>query len=278
MTSPNPKVDHIAEVRKPRSYRGRERYTKELLEPLVAESITVSDVLRKLGLLTSGNQHAYISKRIRDFGINTSHFCSRNKFNSLRISKGKIPADKMLILRDPKEQKIPGHRLRRALIEIGRAYECEECGQGPAWNGKKLTIQVDHKNGKWWDNRPTNLRFLCPNCHTQTENFCAKNRVRQVAHKACEKCFSRISPRAVHCRKCRGSLHLSRNCGPRPRKVANRPSSEELQALIDSIPMVRIGNAYGVSDNAVRKWAKGYGIVLKSKKTRKKICQQPQDV
>jgi hypothetical protein len=46
------------------------------------------------------------------------------------------------------------------------------CGQGPEWNGKTLVLQLDHENGDCTDNRLENLRFLCPNCHSQTETFC----------------------------------------------------------------------------------------------------------
>lgn len=53
------------------------------------------------------------------------------------------------------------------------------------------------------------------------------------------------------------------------RKVKNRPTKEELQTLIDTTPYTKIGEIYGVSDNAVRKWARSYGI-LKNKLKRVK--------
>jgi len=37
---------------------------------------------------------------------------------------------------------------------------------------KELRLQIDHKNGIWKDNREKNLRFLCPNCHSQTAGYC----------------------------------------------------------------------------------------------------------
>ena len=43
------------------------------------------------------------------------------------------------------------------------------------WNGKPLTLQLHHINGNNRDNRLENLTFLCPNCHSQTDNFSGKN-------------------------------------------------------------------------------------------------------
>lgn len=42
--------------------------------------------------------------------------------------------------------------------------------------------------------------------------------------------------------------------------VKNIPPKEELEKLIYDIPFTRIGEMYGVSDNAVRKWCKKYGL------------------
>lgn len=49
------------------------------------------------------------------------------------------------------------------------------CGQEPLWKGSKLTLQLHHKNGNPTDHRIENLEFLCPNCHTQTNNFTGRN-------------------------------------------------------------------------------------------------------
>lgn len=54
-------------------------------------------------------------------------------------------------------------------------YKCIVCGQTDEWMGKVLTLQLDHINGNSCDNRFDNLRWLCPNCHTQTSTFCGRN-------------------------------------------------------------------------------------------------------
>jgi len=54
-------------------------------------------------------------------------------------------------------------------------YKCDECGQGNIWNGKPLILELDHKNGNPLDNRLYNLRYLCSNCHSQTDTNKGKN-------------------------------------------------------------------------------------------------------
>lgn len=53
-------------------------------------------------------------------------------------------------------------------------YECE-CGINGIWRNKKITLELDHINGIFDDNRIENLRFMCPNCHSQTDTFRGKN-------------------------------------------------------------------------------------------------------
>lgn len=58
-------------------------------------------------------------------------------------------------------------------------YEnCSLCGQDRTWNGKELVLQLDHIDGDTTNNSLTNLRVLCPNCHTQTPTYCSKNKGR----------------------------------------------------------------------------------------------------
>lgn len=66
--------------------------------------------------------------------------------------------------------------LKKRLIESGLLRnECIECGVGPFWNSKPLTLSLDHINGVNNDNRLENLRLLCPNCHSQTATFAGRN-------------------------------------------------------------------------------------------------------
>lgn len=68
-----------------------------------------------------------------------------------------------------------GVALKRYLVEK-RGEVCSECNQTPEWNGKPLTLQLDHIDGDSDNNFPENLRLLCPNCHSQSDNFGSKGK------------------------------------------------------------------------------------------------------
>ncbi len=54
-------------------------------------------------------------------------------------------------------------------------HNCEICGITRQWNGKELTFEIDHIDGNRENNFYSNLRYICPNCHSQTDTFRAKN-------------------------------------------------------------------------------------------------------
>jgi len=56
-----------------------------------------------------------------------------------------------------------------------RGYSCSVCGLAE-WNNKHIVLQLDHIDGNAGNNKPENLRLICPNCHSQTEYFSGSNR------------------------------------------------------------------------------------------------------
>lgn len=71
-----------------------------------------------------------------------------------------------------------GHLKDRILKENLIEYVCAECGMLPEWNNKALVLHLDHTNGDGFDHRIENLRFLCPNCHAQTETYSRGQRIK----------------------------------------------------------------------------------------------------
>jgi hypothetical protein len=148
------------------------KYTREVLEHLVSTSTTFAQVVRRLGLRPSGGNHAHIRRIIEEFALSTSHFIGQ-AYNRGRtfVSLRKHWSDILVLSTKRVKAKI----LRRAMIESGIPYKCALCENIGEWLGNPLGLEVDHLDGNFLDNRPENVRFLCPNCHAQTETYCARN-------------------------------------------------------------------------------------------------------
>ena len=84
------------------------------------------------------------------------------------------------------EQLLTGPRnrshIKARLLQAGlKDSACEICGLA-AWQGAQLSLELHHINGDGRDNRLENLQLLCPNRHSQTDTFGARNkRLRQRA-------------------------------------------------------------------------------------------------
>ena len=137
---------------------------------LIKNSASTADVLRSLEYSTNGNSWAYriVAERMDKLKIT---FGKKLKQNSNGIVK-KLPLDKVLI----EDSNYNRTKLKDRLIQEGvKEYKCEICGISE-WLGNPISLQLYHLNGIHNDNRLSNLQLLCPNCHSQTDNFGTKGK------------------------------------------------------------------------------------------------------
>jgi len=85
----------------------------------------------------------------------------------------KVPLEEILEGLHPYFQ--TGKVKKKLLQEKVFDYKCVECGISD-WNGKQIVLHLDHIDGNSSNHIKSNLRFLCPNCHSQTDTWCGKNK------------------------------------------------------------------------------------------------------
>ncbi|MFG2752558.1 HNH endonuclease signature motif containing protein [Streptomyces xanthophaeus] len=148
------------------------KWTREILAEAVAASTTMCEVLRRLGLDVVGGHHTHISRKVKAFGIDTSHFAPPPRTARTRENHRRRTAEEILREdRSPTATRADRTQLRRALLENGQEERCAMCGTDGTWLGEPLRLEIDHVDGNWRNNRADNLRFLCPNCHSTTDTY-----------------------------------------------------------------------------------------------------------
>ena len=205
--------------------------TNELaLRRAIAQSKSLTDVCKILNLSPGGDMFDFLRKRILSLNIDVSHFSKRSFSFNERADVNQI------FVKNCKYSMNTVRKYAKRFLN----YTCQQCKLKPIWNNGLLVLQLDHINGDRSDNRKENLRWLCPNCHSQTGNFSGKKNKWRIKP-------SELNPDWRHAPK----LNL--------RKV-DRPKKEILAAQLLQYNWTELGRLYGVSDNAVRKWARLYEL------------------
>lgn len=140
----------------------------EDLQKIVNESRTLQEVLKKIGYSSvSGSNRKTVQSRLDKYNIDTSHF-TKGVGSGIKREEANI-----FVSNSTASQAT----LRRWYIK-GKytEYKCSICGQEPFWNGKELSLTLDHIDGNNTNDVLENLRWVCPNCDRQLDTFGSKNR------------------------------------------------------------------------------------------------------
>lgn len=220
-------------------------------QSIVSASESYSDVLRHFGMTSKGGNIKTVKRRIEVENIDDSNIPKGQGSNKGRKFGPKVPNSELFVENSSRHR---GCIKKRILSDNLIPYCCADCGLQDSWNGKEIVLHLEHKNGVSNDHRLENLCFLCPNCHSQTSTYAGKS-LRKTYH--CSRCDAKIVKTSKMCNTCRGISD---------RRV-ERPSKEELQKLIQENSFCAIGRMFGVSDNAIRKWARNYNLETKKVKS-----------
>ncbi len=239
------------------------------LPNIVLKSLSIAEVCRKIGIRPIGGNYKTLKRYFLELRIDTSHFTGRGwnvggRFKSFGRKYHNL--EDVLIENSPY---VNGSSLKRRILSEGiKEYKCEMCNL-TEWNGKYISLHLDHVNGDNTDNRIKNLRILCPNCHSQTETYCGANskskkydflkergmpmiekerfvkekKVAKVNLCTCGKIIKRGSARCVNCH----SIYS---------RKFDRPLIEILTKEVEESGYTQVGIKYGVSGNTIKKWIK----------------------
>jgi|SRR5271157_2697029 len=133
----------------------------EDLPEAVRTSKSWRELREKLNLVRVGGRES-VQKWVAKLGLSTEHFTGE------RCS---LLSDAVVFRKDSKHPDRAKNRFYEQTPDV-----CVGCGLGSLWSGKPLRFHVDHENGDNTDCRKENLRKLCPNCHSQTETYCGRNK------------------------------------------------------------------------------------------------------
>lgn len=223
-----------------------EKFEISEIEFFLKESNSFREFLLKIGSSSNGSgAYKSIKSQLESIGIEIPIFNYRNTNFSKKTNDCEIFIENSSFSRQHLKERV----IKNKLIK----YECVKCKNKGEWFGIKLSLQLEHINGVNNDNRLSNLCFLCPNCHSQTDTYSGKKN--KIAKKSKSKnislcsCGEKIYKGSEYCKKCDAINQ---------RKVKDRPSLEQLLIDIKDKNYVLTGKKYGVSDNAIRKWIKKY--------------------
>lgn len=253
------------------------KYKKEVLENIVKDSVSYSDVLRKMGK-KGGDSRAIIINAIHYYEIDTTHFTGQ------AWSKGKSIKD------NPKSKQAWKNKL---ILE--RGYKCESC-QNTHWiNNTLIPLELEHIDGNNKNNVEDNLKLLCSNCHSQTKSWKRKKSALAKTEKICLDCDKVVLQKSERCLECYQKYRVKNSkpqnkstyvyqgyspkkntckCGAAKLKKSPQcekchkatlerivwPSTEELIAMVEETSFLATARVLGVSDNAIRKRIKNHPV------------------
>jgi hypothetical protein len=234
----------------------RVKFTEQEARAAVAESLSFSEALRRLGLRAAGGNHNTLKKYVALWNISVDHF---DPYGTQRRggahARQPRPLAEILVEHSTFHR---GHLKDRLFREGIKPRHCELCGQGEEWRGRRMGLILDHINGVADDHRLENLQIVCPNCAATLDTHCGRQNRKERHCRGCDQVFRPRTSRQSYCsREC--GLRAPPKPGPRPatRKVT-RPPYAQLQREVHALGWSAVGRRYGVSDNAVRKWVRQY--------------------
>lgn len=149
-------------------------HTDEEILDAIKQNISIAGALGSLKRAKVGSNYRWMHREVARLEADTSHW--KGQAHGTSVSPRTVDLNTILVrgykrsLTSSDKKRI----LRAGLLE----RKCQLCNLGEKWEGKPLVLRLDHINGDRYDHRIENLRLLCPNCDSQTDTVCGRNKRR----------------------------------------------------------------------------------------------------
>jgi hypothetical protein len=153
--------------------------TDDEFRQAVAESLSVAQVLGRIGLVPAGGNYKTVHARIAKLTLDTSHFTGAAWNQGERYKSFGRKALLSEIMVENSLHNFTHGLKKRMLQENVKAWRYEDCGLA-MWKNQPVPLELYHRNGINNDHRLENLQLLCPNCHALTENYRGKNQAKSL--------------------------------------------------------------------------------------------------
>ncbi len=259
-----------------------DNYSKEQIQNILNISISLKDALTKMNKSkNSGTNYSTFLRYIR----NNKDLKLDKMLQNKKEFYEKLEKDKYNTILC-KNSKVTQAVLRKFIKKNHLLKDdcCTICGMKPIWNDKELVLRLDHIDGNNNNNILENLRWICPNCDSQLPTYGARNKSkkyfclkcgkqlnRKTKTGCCKDCWhTKKEQRKCFCIRCgktttRGSKKYCLECYKIIKHENSKiPEKKILITDIRTLPFIKIGKKYGVSDKAIVKWCKYYDLPYKS--------------